>query len=114
MLTSLVEWDIQEEPFIRKWIDYSNKYGIGYILTNESCGVYFNDNSKILLQPDNLNFNYFEKGLDKQESSDSHTLKNYPAELKKKVTLLVHFKNYMENNKSKSEMPQYNPKRTIP
>ena len=59
-----------EEPFIKKWIDYSNKYGIGYILTNESCGVYFNDNSKILLLPDNLTFEYFEKGLEKAEQRE--------------------------------------------
>lgn len=34
--------------YVRKWIDYSSKYGIGYSLTNGSCGVYFNDSSKML------------------------------------------------------------------
>lgn len=38
-------------------------------------------------------------------------MKSYPPELKKKVTLLIHFKNYMENNKSKSELPLPNPKK---
>jgi hypothetical protein len=33
---------------VKKWIDYSSKYGIGYALTNGSCGVYFNDSSKML------------------------------------------------------------------
>jgi polo-like kinase 1 len=55
--------------------------------------------------PDNMTFEYFEKGLDKVEQRESYNLKTYPSELKKKVTLLVHFKNYMEGNKSKSEMP---------
>lgn len=42
-------WNEKEEPYIKKWIDYTNKYGIGYLLTNDSCGVYFNDNSKMML-----------------------------------------------------------------
>ncbi len=33
---------------VKKWIDYSSKYGIGYALTNGACGVYFNDSSKML------------------------------------------------------------------
>ena len=30
------------------WVDYSKKYGIGYMLNDGSVGVYFNDGSKIL------------------------------------------------------------------
>jgi len=63
--TQATEWNEKEEPYIKKWIDYSNKYGIAYILTNEICGVYYNDNSKIALHPDNYTFDYFEKGLDR-------------------------------------------------
>jgi hypothetical protein len=33
---------------VRKWIDYSSKYGIGYALTNNMIGVYFNDSTKML------------------------------------------------------------------
>lgn len=33
---------------VKKWIDYSSKYGIGYALTNGWFGVYFNDSSKML------------------------------------------------------------------
>ncbi len=33
---------------VKKWIDYSSKYGIGYALTNGYFGVYFNDSSKML------------------------------------------------------------------
>ena len=33
---------------VKKWIDYSSKYGIGYILSNGNYGVYFNDSTKIL------------------------------------------------------------------
>ena len=33
---------------VKKWIDYSSKYGNGYILSNNMIGVYFNDSTKIL------------------------------------------------------------------
>lgn len=39
------------EVWVRRWVDYSSKYGLGYILSNGSSGVFFNDNSKILLNP---------------------------------------------------------------
>jgi len=32
-----------------KWIDYSDKYGIGYLLSNGATGVFFNDTSKIII-----------------------------------------------------------------
>lgn len=34
--------------YVKKWIDYSSKYGIGYLLSNDASGVYFNDSSKML------------------------------------------------------------------
>lgn len=34
--------------FIRKWVDYSAKYGLGYILSDNSSGTNFNDNVKIV------------------------------------------------------------------
>ncbi len=35
--------------FVKKWVDYSSKYGLGYLLSNKSTGIYFNDCSKIIL-----------------------------------------------------------------
>ncbi|KAF8424512.1 kinase-like domain-containing protein [Tirmania nivea] len=34
--------------FITKWVDYTNKFGIGYVLTDGTVGVMFNDNSGIV------------------------------------------------------------------
>lgn len=64
-----VQWNELDEPFIRQYVEYIDKYGIGYILTNDSCGVYFNDHSKLVLHPDNLHLDYFEKGIEKVESN---------------------------------------------
>lgn len=45
---------------VKKWIDYSSKYGIGYALSNGGCGVYFNDSSKMIAFGDQ-EFFYVEK-----------------------------------------------------
>jgi len=34
--------------WVSKWVDYSDKYGFGYALSDESIGVLFNDVTKLL------------------------------------------------------------------
>ena len=51
----------------KKWIDYTSKYGLGYILSNGCVGVFFNDATKIIMTPDGKNFNYFERKEKKKE-----------------------------------------------
>jgi serine/threonine protein kinase len=86
------------ELWVVKWVDYSSKYGVGYILSDGSIGVYFNDSTKILLLPDGR-FDYVTRRTqEKIESRMTHTFDDYPEDLTKKVTLLRHFKNYMLTN----------------
>ena len=90
--------------WIKKWVDYSTKYGLGYLLSNGSYGVFFNDATKIILDIDeeyyfliNRHFNYIVKrSSDKQDVILSYTLNEYPHEYNKKVTLLRHFKCFIE------------------
>ena len=35
--------------WISKWVDYTDKYGIGYQLSDNSVGVLFNDSTRLLL-----------------------------------------------------------------
>jgi len=51
----------KEEVWVKKWVDYSTKYGLGYLLSNQMMGVFFNDSTKILLLPDSATFNYYER-----------------------------------------------------
>jgi polo-like kinase 1 len=84
-----------------KWVDYTSKYGLGYLLNNGHCGVFFNDSTKVILDPKTSIFSYIEKkGQERQEIIITHTLNDYPIDLQKKVTLLQHFKGYLngENN----------------
>lgn len=42
---------MKTEVWVKKWVDYSNKYGLGYVLTNGATGVFFNDGTKLILDP---------------------------------------------------------------
>lgn len=87
------------EVWVKKWVDYSSKYGLGYFLNNGFIGVFFNDSSKIIFDTRTNNFNYIERRLqDKQEIVSSYSISDYPKDLQKKVTLLQHFRNYLEGD----------------
>ena len=44
-----------------KFVDFSSKYGLGYMLSNGSYGVLFNDSTKIILHPNLFHFDYIER-----------------------------------------------------
>lgn len=56
-VTPIME-DEAEDPkvapmvWISKWVDYSDKYGFGYALCDESIGVVYNDLTKLVLLSD--------------------------------------------------------------
>lgn len=87
------------EVWVKKWVDYSSKYGLGYLLSNGATGVFFNDATKIILGPAGHRFEYMErKGPEKQDMVTTHSLTDYPKEMQKKVTLLQHFRSYLEGD----------------
>ena len=49
-----------QSVWVTKWVDYSSKYGLGYTLSNSGVGVFFNDQSKILLNANGHDFHYME------------------------------------------------------
>ena len=87
--------------WVVRYVDYTSKYGLGFLLNTGSAGVYFNDSTKIIVSPDGSYFQYNErkrkeKGLNSPEHTvQSHSVSRYPLELQKKVTLLRHFRNYL-------------------
>lgn len=52
------ETDDAEDPayvpvyWVGKWVDYSDKYGFGYQLSDNSVGVLFNDLTRVILFQD--------------------------------------------------------------
>ena len=86
--------------WVTRYVDYTSKYGLGFLLNNGTSGVAFNDSTKMALEREGENFKYIERkrgtdGMPFYEES-SHCLSKYPESLNKKATLMKHFSNYLE------------------
>ncbi|EIN08263.1 Pkinase-domain-containing protein [Punctularia strigosozonata HHB-11173 SS5] len=85
-----------ERVFIVSWVDYCNKYGMGYALTDGSVGVHFNDSTTIVLSADKVHLDYISS---RRQGTvyvrKNYTVSVYPEELKSKVYLLKHFERYI-------------------
>ena len=101
--------------WVKKWVDYSSKYGLGYLLSNGASGAYFNDATKILAAEGNATdaaFNYIERNATtRQDMLSDYRFEEYPKEIQKKVVLLQHFKRYLEGDNigdigRRSDQPQ--------
>lgn len=80
--------------FISKWIDYSNKYGFGYQLSDHSVGVFFNDLTRINISADKSRVEYHDcNGRLTVVSANS-----LPAWLQERYQLLRYFASYMDEN----------------
>lgn len=77
--------------WISKWVDYSDKYGFGYQLCDEGIGVMFNDTTKLILLPNQINVHF----IDKDGKESYMTTSDYAKTLDKKMKLLSYFKRYM-------------------
>jgi len=88
--------DPKSQPlvWVSKWVDYSDKYGFGYSLNDDSIGVVFNDLTKLLLLADGQNIHY----IDFEGTEHYYTLNEFPATVEKKVKLLNYFRNYMKEH----------------
>ncbi|CAF1181327.1 unnamed protein product [Rotaria sordida] len=81
--------------WISKWVDYSDKYGLGYQLCDDSVGVLFNDSTRLIMTAggaENLQY------IDRDGYEHLCTMKDYSDQLKKKVTLLKYFTSYMDEH----------------
>lgn len=78
--------------WISKWVDYTDKYGLGYQLCDNSIGVLFNDNTRMVLLSNKVSVTYVDEG----SLENYYTLEEYPADLEKKMTLLKYFCSYMK------------------
>ncbi|XP_017784304.1 PREDICTED: serine/threonine-protein kinase polo [Nicrophorus vespilloides] len=84
--------------WVSKWVDYSDKYGFGYQLCDESVGVMFNDTTKLIILPNGFNVHY----IDKDGEESYMTKGDYPKTLDKKMKLLSYFNRYMREHLMKT------------
>jgi polo-like kinase 1 len=80
--------------WVAKWVDYSDKYGFGYQLSDEGVGVMFNDTTKLIMLPNGINVHY----IDKNAEESYMTMDNYPRMHDKKMKLLSYFSRYMREH----------------
>uniref|UniRef100_A0A8C5Q468 Serine/threonine-protein kinase PLK n=1 Tax=Leptobrachium leishanense TaxID=445787 RepID=A0A8C5Q468_9ANUR len=80
--------------WVSKWVDYSDKYGLGYQLCDNSVGVLFNDSTRLIMYNDGDSLQYIERN-----NAESYlNVRSYPSTLTKKITLLKYFRNYMSEH----------------
>ncbi|XP_033986297.1 serine/threonine-protein kinase PLK1 [Trematomus bernacchii] len=80
--------------WISKWVDYSDKYGLGYQLCDNSVGVLFNDYTRLMMYTDGDSLQY----IDKTATESYLSARSFPVALNKKITLLKYFRNYMSEH----------------
>lgn len=97
---TLIRQEEAEDPacipifWISKWVDYSDKYGLGYQLCDNSVGVLFNDCTRLIMYTDGDSLQY----IDKTAAESYLSVRSYPSSLTKKITLLKYFRNYMSEH----------------
>ncbi|KAF6126447.1 polo like kinase 2 [Phyllostomus discolor] len=80
--------------WVTKWVDYSNKYGFGYQLSDHTVGVLFNNGAHMSLLPDKKTVHYYaELG-----QCSVFPATEAPEQLVSQVTVLKYFCHYMEEN----------------
>lgn len=80
--------------WVSKWVDYTDKYGIGYQLCDNSTGVVFNDQTRIILMSDEQTLQY----VDRAGTEQFLSYNTNDRSMFKKITLLKYFKNYMNEH----------------
>uniref|UniRef100_A0A0N5BIY5 polo kinase n=1 Tax=Strongyloides papillosus TaxID=174720 RepID=A0A0N5BIY5_STREA len=78
--------------FVSRWIDFNEKYGLGYQLSDSSVGVLFKDNSRLVVDRTMKNYQY----INKNGAREYFNHDKCPTMLGKRFKLLEYFKNYME------------------
>lgn len=70
--------------WVKRWIDYSDRYGLAYLLSNNRVGAIFKDSTRMILAADGLSVDCI------NQKSDRALQPKY-KQVMKKVKLLLHF-----------------------
>ncbi|EDV21422.1 uncharacterized protein TRIADDRAFT_50801 [Trichoplax adhaerens] len=82
--------------WISKWVDYSDKYGFGYQLTDSSHGVFFNDGARLILAPDRVHLQYIDSSGNEQCTTTVKAEEKHVQLITKKLAIINHFVKYMD------------------
>lgn len=91
--------------FITKWIDYSNKYGFGFQLSDKTTGVQFNDKTKLAACGQEVEFVDMKRNsfyINRNENSNKH------QELQNSMEILDLFIRHMDKHLANSKVDFHN------
>ena len=92
--------------YVKKFYDYFEKYGIGYILNNGFVGVFYRDRTKMILNTKKNKYKYIDKN---KQDIIVFTVNNCPENLKNKMNILNEFKRlFNKSNSNEKEGPEVN------
>ncbi|XP_039591165.1 serine/threonine-protein kinase PLK3 [Polypterus senegalus] len=80
--------------WVTKWVDYSNKYGFGYQLSNKNIGVLFNEGTHLSLCDNRRTVHYYLTNSKHFTFSASAV----PEQLLNQMQIVEYVANYMEQN----------------
>uniref|UniRef100_A0A3B3CUB3 Serine/threonine-protein kinase PLK n=1 Tax=Oryzias melastigma TaxID=30732 RepID=A0A3B3CUB3_ORYME len=80
--------------WVTKWVDYSNKYGFGYQLSDHTVGVLFNNGTHMSLLPDRKTIHYYAELGQRSVFPTCEVPEHFVGQ----VTVLKYFSLYMEEN----------------
>ncbi|KAI4502511.1 hypothetical protein M0802_002423 [Mischocyttarus mexicanus] len=80
--------------WISKWVDYSDKYGFGYQLSDDGVGVMFNDGTRLIMLANGFNIHY----INRDGNELYFTVDDFPTSLDKKMKLMIFFLKYMNEH----------------
>jgi polo-like kinase 1 len=89
------------DTWVKKWLDYSNKYGVAYLLNDYCIGVFFKDFSKLISDSTGSHFKYQQKNSEEIQ----FTSNTQPLCLKKKISLTDRFRKILSSTEDPSILP---------
>mmetsp|Transcript_9358 Transcript_9358/g.34670 ORF Transcript_9358/g.34670 Transcript_9358/m.34670 type:complete len:679 (-) Transcript_9358:170-2206(-) len=95
--------------WVSQWADFSQKYGLAYKLNTNQTGAHFNDATKMVWYHDTNSVDYYERLKTPEGSYDEkhvYHIDSYPESLKKKITLIKYFHQYLIKNCGSQEQKE--------
>ena len=87
------------EIYVKTYLNYNERFGVGYILNNGDIGVYYRDKTILLLNNDKEKYLY----IDKEEQKKIYNKDTIPEFLNNKIKILNGFINYFKKHKKEGD-----------
>lgn len=93
-----------KDVYLVKWMDFSSKYGIGYLLSNGLSGFYFNDGTSLILSSNKRRGHFFQPGEENKKIlvRESFVADNPKEPIRHKLEIMLKFDGFLQAPTSSS------------